>query len=325
MKSQLLKNILITGGLGYLGGRIAAYLKERAPGATIILTTRNKSKGLPKWSEEFIIREMDVCEEDSIAKSVQDIDVIIHLAALNEIDSAANPLLALEVNTKGTYNLLNMAKRSNVKRFIYFSTFHVYGKSSFSIITEDSVTRPVHPYAITHRAAEDFVNYFTHYHGIKTLILRLSNGYGYPMDIAVNRWTLVFNDLCKQAVTEQKMILRSSGVEYRDFISLHDIASAVYHFIFNIPDRWGDGIYNLGGECSMRILDVARRIASVYYKRYKKKIDITTTITESSQSNSQHPFIFSIEKLKSTGFHLKGDMETEILKTLEICEGFNIS
>ncbi len=72
---------------------------------------------------------MNILEESSIANCLKgkDINVIIHLAALNEIDSMKDPKLALEVNTKGTYKLLDLAYKTGIKNFIYFSTFHVYG------------------------------------------------------------------------------------------------------------------------------------------------------------------------------------------------------
>jgi len=316
-------SILITGGLGYIGGRVANYLKEKEPHSHILLTTRNRNRKLPKWTERFTILEMNILDESSISNCLRDrdINIIIHLAALNEIDSMKNPEMALEVNTKGTYRLLDLAYKKGIKNFIYFSTFHVYGNVLESVITEATATRPFHPYAITHRAAEDFVNYFKHYYGMKTLIFRLSNGYGYPMHKEVNRWTLVFNDLCKQAVAEGKILLRSSGRQYRDFISLHDVARAVHYFIFNIPNRWGDGLYNLGGNCSMSILEVAQKISDIYRPKYKKEINTKTKQDESSSIVSK-PVKYNIEKLVGTGFTLKGDMFFEIEKTMELCEEF---
>jgi UDP-glucose 4-epimerase len=234
-----------------------------------------------------------------------------------------DPKLALEVNTKGTYRLLNLACKMGIKNIIYFSTFHVYGDVLELIITEETPTRPFHPYAITHRAAEDFVNYFNHYYGMKTLVFRLSNGYGYPMHKEVNRWTLVFNDLCKQAVTEGKILLRSSGKQYRDFISLQDVARAVYHFVFIIPDKWGDGLYNLGGNCSMSILEVAQKVAEVYRLKYKKEIKIKTKQNDNSLIVSK-PVKYNIEKLVRTGFNLKGDVFFEIEKTMNLCKEFII-
>ncbi len=317
-------NILVTGGLGYVGGRMANYFKEKMPNVNVFLTTKNINQKPPLWTKKFTILQMDLLNEDSINNCLRKrgIDVIIHLAALNEIESMEDPMLAMDVNTIGTYKLLNLAHVNNINRFIYFSTFHVYGKTSAPTITEETPTNPFHPYAITHRAAEDFVNYFRHYHNMKTLIFRLSNGYGYPMHKEINRWTLVFNDLCKQVATTDKIVLKSSGKQYRDFISLHDAARAVYHFLFVIPDRWGDGLYNLGGNCSMSILGVAQRIAKVYRLKYKKPIIEIKTKSDHDGSNILKPVKYSIEKLLKTGFILNDKMDLEIEKTIDLCKKF---
>jgi len=296
-------NILITGGLGYIGGRIANYLKEKDPKSNILLTTSNKDKKLPLWADKFTVLEMNLLDEDSITNCLEnrDIDAVIHLAALNEIDSMKDPELALKVNTYGTYKLLSIAK-GKVDRFIYFSTFHVYGKVANSVITEETPTKPSHPYATTHRVAEDHVTFFNHHHKMKTLIFRLSNGYGYPMDISINRWTLVFNDLCKQAVTSGKIALNSSGKQHRDFISLHDVARAVHHFLFLTPDKWKENLYNLGGNCSMSILDVAKKIADVYKAKYNKKTLEIKAEQDSGNSISSEPVRYSIDRIEKTGF-----------------------
>lgn len=317
-------NILITGGSGYIGGRVANCLKEKEPHSHIFLTTRNKNRKLPSWTERFTVLQMNILDEDSIANCLKDkdIDVIIHLAALNEIESMKDPELALEVNTKGTYKLLKLATFNKVDKFVYFSTFHVYGETSFPVITEETPTRPIHPYAITHRAAEDFVNYFKHYHSMKTLIFRLSNGYGYPMHKEFNRWTLVFNDLCKQAVTTERIVLKSSGKQYRDFISLYDVSAAVHHFLFVMPENWGDGLYNLGGNCSMSVLDVAQKISDVYRIKYKKEIIEIKAKPDESNSIIPKPVKYSIEKLVKTGFTLKGNMVFEIEKTMDLSQEF---
>ncbi len=316
--------ILITGGLGYIGGRIASYLKEKAPKFRIFLTTRDKNRELPSWTEKFIVLQMNLLDENSIDNclSNKDIDVIIHLAALNEIDSMKDPALALEVNTQGTYKLLSVANANGINRFVYFSTFHVYGKVSGSVITEETPTMPFHPYAITHRAAENLVSFFNHYHKMKTVIFRLSNGYGYPMDKDIDRWTLVFNDLCRQAVTSGRIVLKSSGKQHRDFISLHDVARAVYHFLYAVPDIWGNGFYNIGGNCSMSILDVAEKISDIYKTKYKKEILEIKTEQKDSGSITSKPVKYSIEKIAKTGFALKGDMISEIERTMNVCEGF---
>ncbi|MBI4833573.1 MAG: SDR family oxidoreductase [Planctomycetes bacterium] len=318
-----MKNILITGGLGYIGGRVATYLKKAEPDSNIIIADkRYGNKKLPAWTKDYKFVPIDIADKKTIGLALKNIDTIIHLAALNEIDSMRYPELALEINAKGTYNLLDQAKFNKVREFIYFSTFHVYGMPKSSIITEETPTRPFHPYAITHRVAEDFVNYFRNYHHIKGLVLRLSNSYGYPVDRNVNRWTLVFNDLCKQAVTTGKIVLKSSGKQHRDFIALKDVSRAVHHFIFNIPDKWGDGLYNLGGACSMSILQVAKRIAKAYKEKYNKNNIVIKTSSRRNELNHTRRVEFNINKLLKTGFRLRGNMEEEIDKTLAICKEF---
>jgi UDP-glucose 4-epimerase len=313
--------ILITGGLGYLGGRIADYLKRKRPETTIVLGTSREISETPNWAKAFQIVPLNILDPVSIEKAVSnDIHVIIHLAALNEHDSFNNIESAWKTNTLGTQTLLSAASQKQILKFIYFSTFHVYGDCKGKI-TEDSPTLPFHPYAATHRAAEDMVRFFQHYKGMDTLTLRLSNGFGYPMDLEVNRWTLVFNDLCKQAIVSGKMIIKSSGKQHRDFISLHDVAASVERFLFSIPDKWGDGLYNLGGDCSLSIADVASQIAKVYEKKYGKPVPIEIAGKDNNENHS--PVHFSIDKLKKTGFHLAGNMEREIEQTLSLCENFS--
>ena len=313
-------NILITGGLGYLGGRVADSLKRNFPETTIILGTCRKIRDIPDWAESFKIIHLDICDSLSIEKAVVGSDTVVHLAALNEHESIKDIEAAWKTNALGTQALLSAANRKGVQRFVYFSTFHVYGDYR-ETITENSPARPHHPYAATHRAAEDMIRFYQYYKNMDTLILRLSNGFGYPMDIGIDRWTLVFNDLCRQAVTSGKMVLKSSGKQYRDFVSLHDVSAAVEHFLFTIQGQWGDGLYNLGGDGSLSIAEAAKTIAKVYEKKYGKRIPIE--ITDKDDEGTCDPVHFNVDKLKATGFQLTGDMEIEIEQTLSLCETFN--
>ena len=313
--------ILITGGLGYLGGRIADSLNRNHPHSTIVLGTSRKISKIPDWAQSFQIAELNLLDLASLEKAItNDINAIIHLAALNEHDSFNDIKIAWETNSLGTQNLLSIANQKQTQNFIYFSTFHVYGNCKGKI-TENSPTRPHHPYGATHRAAEDMVRFFQHYKGMNTLTFRLSNGYGYPMDLEVNRWTLVFNNLCQQAMTIGKMVINSSGKQHRDFISLHDVASAVDHFLYAIPEKWEDGLFNLGGDGSLSIEDAANQISKVYEKKYGKAIPIE--ILEKNNTEIYRPVDFNIDKLKKTGFRLTGNMAKEIDRTLSLSEKFS--
>jgi UDP-glucose 4-epimerase len=312
------KHILITGGLGYVGGRLATHLAIATPEHTLRLTTRRNGDRVPAWAKDLDVVQADVLDQESLDSALSGIDTVIHLAAANEIESARDPDLALDVNGKGTHRLLEACKNHDVTRLIYFSTFHVYGPTAPQLITEETPTRPIHPYAITHRLAEDFINWYNFRDGLSTAIVRLSNGYGYPADPGVDRWSLVFNDLCLQAVKDGKLTLRTKGGQTRDFVSLSDVGHGVQHLMDLPADRLGDGLFNLGGDCTLSILDVAERIASEFSNCYGREVPVI--LGEAEDQNIGAPVQFSVEKLKATGFSLVGDMSREIQKSFSLCE-----
>lgn len=315
--------ILITGGFGYIGGRLAQYLGNIYGDANIRLLARNSSH-VPDWVGEKQIVTGDLLDISSLESACEDVDTAIHLAALNEIDSAKDPLAALRVNGEGTLNLINAATMNNVKKMIYFSTFHVYGLNASGNISENTVPLPVHPYAITHHVSEDFVRMADHKKEIKGIILRLSNGFGYPAHPQVNRWSLIVNDLCLQAVLNNKMVLKSSGKQHRDFVTLTDVSRCVEHLL-SIGDQKldaADCTYNLGGEFSYSILDMAELIK----ERCEKILGICPEITVGKDNIPNNtvakPVLYNIDKIKKTGFELAANVNEEIDKTILFCEKY---
>ncbi len=309
--------ILVTGGFGYIGGRLVSYLKEKHPENEIIVAER-VSCVVPQWAKKIIFVPLELLSEKSIKECVNRIkpECVIHLAALNEIDCVKDPGLADKVNRVGTELLVKNAFGCSVRKFIYFSTFHVYGKAAKEVITEEIKPEPVHPYAITHLEAEKTV-LDGRYKSMEPLIFRLSNSYGYPMDKNINRWTLLVNDLCRQAVFNGEIVLTSSGKQKRDFIALSNAIEAVRYFLFDIPNKWGDGLYNLGSGNTVSVFDMASKIRDIYHKKYGKMAKL---VLGDSCNESVINFLYSVDKLKRTGFNLKEDSLNEISKTMDICE-----
>lgn len=310
-------SVLITGGSGYVGGRIVRRLASRED-ILIRIGCRQREEVLhPKLACGSLV-PLDMMSSVSLASACSGIDTIIHLAALNEIDSESDPEQALMVNGLGTLKLLRAAEQAGVRRFIYFSTAHVYGAPLEGVITERSLPRPVHPYAITHHIAEDFVLAAHDRNVLTGIVVRLSNGFGAPVDPSVNRWTLLVNDLCRQAVISRILTLRSSGLQRRDFIALEDVARAVEHFIFLTPSLCSDGLFNLGGESSFKVIEIAERVAArcqVLFG-YIPEVRRPQPLPDENCADLD----FNIEKLKSSGFYLSGNMDEEIDATLLLCK-----
>ena len=307
--------ILITGGLGYLGGRVSKHLSENTPDY-LLLGTRKKHIKTPSWLWNGEVLELNVLDDRLLKDACEGVATIVHFAAINEVDSLQDPENALKVNSLGTLKLLNVAINAGVKRFIYFSTAHVYG-DLVGRINEKTIPRPTHPYAITHHVAEDFILAANQSNAIKGIVLRLSNGFGAPERPEVNRWTLIVNDLCKQAVTSRKLVLHSSGMQRRDFITLHDVGRAVEHAMSLSDKSCGDGLFNLGGEASMQILDLANKISLRCEKILGFKPDIVRPLPSKGDRADDLDYLMS--KFKATGFALSGDLDYEIDETLRMC------
>ena len=307
--------VLITGGLGYVGGRIARHLASD-PRQYLRLTSRRADTLKPDWLNNGEIVQWDIAQDNGAICT--GVDTVIHLAALNEIDCAQDARAALEVNGMGTLRLLQAAQAAGVRRFIYFSTAHVYGAPLVGSISEQTVPRPIHPYAITHKVAEDFVLAARDQGKIDGIVLRLSNGFGAPIAAEVNRWTLLVNDLCRQAVTTGKLVLRSNGLQQRDFITLQDAARCVAHVMALPKSGYGDGLFNLGGECSRSIYEMTQLVAV----RCQAVLGFTPLIERvEPQPGDQSPTLdYSIAKLKAMGFSLQGRFEDEIDATLSLCQ-----
>lgn len=308
--------VLLTGGLGYLGGRISRYLAESSH-FNLRLGVRSPETAIPKWLKNGELVVLDLFADSTLESACKGVKYIIHLAALNEIDSATDPERALLVNGVGSLKLLLAAIKTGVKRFIYFSTAHVYGSPLTGNITEETIPRPLHPYAITHRTAEDFVLAAHDKKQIEGVVVRLSNGIGAPERANINRWTLLANDLCRQAVVEKKLILRTHGLQYRDFVTLNDVSRAVLHMLMLSPQSNESGLFNLGGDNSTRIIDMAERIA----ERCEIILGFRPKIFRPSPDLVENilPLSYRIEKLKATGFVLLSDVDEEIDATLKLC------
>lgn len=306
--------ILITGGFGYVGGRLAKYLQSHH---AVVVSSRKQptAEQLERHGQpEFVLHD-HLLQTGGFPEGL---DAVIHLAALNERDVLVSPSEAIKVNIDQTRIILEQAIASGVQQFIFFSTAHVYGSPLHGEIDETVLPVPVHPYAITHRAAEDYVLAAQAQGRILSTVIRLSNSFGAPVDPAVNRWTLLVNDLCRQAVTHQKLLLASNGCQYRDFVCLADVQAAMEHILEKREHSPITGIFNLGSGISMPVLEMAELIAENYGKLYGQTIPVH--IPDGATQTNEPSLQFSIARLQSTGWAVKNDFRQELQEMLLFCK-----
>ena len=219
---------------------------------------------------------------------------------------------------KRHFNILEVAKEQGINKFMYFSTFHIYGPNTGKKIAETQLPNPIHPYSITHYMAELYVNQYRQVHDFETAIIRLSNSFGAPIALDVDRWTLVVNDLCSQAIKNGQLKLNSSGEQHRDFIPLSDVLKAVDLLINTPKSKLDNGVFNVGAGYSISVKEMCNRIKKVYLKHYGK--DLPIIIPKNAPKQDDKKVYYDISKIKKIGFKPDDNYESEILNTLKLCE-----
>ena len=131
---------------------------------------------------------------------------------MNSIQCEEQPNKALETNLGITENIIKASINNGIKKIIYVSTIHVYGKNLKGEVNENTKPFPTHPYSLSHKNSEDFIlNSISK--NFAATIFRLSNAYGSPVDINANCWNLFMNDICKQAIEKRVILLKSDGLQ----------------------------------------------------------------------------------------------------------------
>lgn len=311
-----MKRILVTGGLGYVGGRVVKYLLENSSSEIIISSRRDADVETIFESNRVKLYSANNLIDDATAFPYR-FDAIIHLAATNEIQAAADSADSIRVNIHDSYLLLQKAIKHKIKRFVYFSTAHVYCSPLQGEITEEFCPKPIHPYAITHKGFEDFLWAAHHKNEIEGIIIRLSNSFGVPFSSDVNRWTLLVNDLCRQAVSHKQMILNSSGLQLRDFVTLTDVCRAVDHLLQLPAVKLQDGIFNLGGNHVISVFEMALLIQQRLYDHFKIKVELHRA--SFNQLEKVISLKFHSSRLAQSGFVWKNNIEEEIDSLIKFC------
>ncbi len=265
--------LLLTGGLGNLGSWLSEYFSFNYD---LYILSKNINI---KLDCKYTLLQADIRNKDNLKLKLNiEFDYCIHTASYNEFFHEDYSTIALEVNTLGTRNLIEVLKDTSIKNFIYLSTFHVYGAIS-GTISEDNELNPKNDYASTHLFAEYYLNQFFYSHNFKSVIFRLTNSYGAPKYFNSTKWYLVLNDLTKSAFENKEIVLKGNGKAVRDLIWMGDVCKILDHSL----NRVSSGIYNLSSGKTYEMMELAKKVQDVYKSKYGKKIEIITNKNDNSK------------------------------------------
>ncbi len=173
---------IITGGCGFIGSNLADALIDCGHEVIVIdnlITGRERNVKHLFDNPKFTLHKADIIDFNSIKSIFKDIDWVFHLAGMADIvPSIESPSPYYESNVTGTFNVLESARLSGVKKIVYASSSSCYGIPTQYPTTEESEIRPQYPYALTKYMGEELVMHWSQIYNIPAISLRLFNVYG---------------------------------------------------------------------------------------------------------------------------------------------------
>ena len=289
------RNILITGGAGFIGSHVVRLFVKKYPDYHIInldkLTYAGNLANLKDVEQlpNYTFVKADICDFDAVCEIFDryDVDGVIHLAAESHVDrSIRDPFAFARTNVLGTLTLLQAARayweslpeRYEGKRFYHISTDEVYGALQFddTLFTEDTRYNPHSPYSASKAASDHFVRAYHDTYGMPTIVTNCSNNYG-PYQFPEKLIPLFINNIRHR----KPLPVYGKGENVRDWLYVEDHARAIDTIFHN--GRINE-TYNIGGFNEWRNIDLIKVLIATVDRQLGNpdgySLDLITYVTD---------------------------------------------
>jgi len=223
------KRILITGGAGFIGSNLSEVLLEK--GNTVICldnlaTGRKENIAHFLSNPNYTFIEGDIRNLTDCHQSVKNVDYVLHQAALGSVPrSIKDPITSNDVNVSGFLNMLVASRDAGIKRFIYAASSSTYGDSESLPKVEETIGKPLSPYAITKYVNELYADVFSKTYGLETIGLRYFNVFGRKQD-PNGAYAAVIPKFVSQFMAGESPIINGDGEYSRDFTYIDNVIQA---------------------------------------------------------------------------------------------------
>lgn len=268
MLNYINKNILITGGLGFVGSNVAKALVELGAIVTIVDSLIPQYGGnlfnVNDFRERIEINICDIRDSHAMKHLVQGKDYIFNLAGqTSHMDSMTDPQTDLDINASAQLSILEACRLNNPDiKIVFASTRQLYGRPDYLPVDEKHPVRPVDINGINKLAGECYHLLYNNVYGIKACALRLTNTYGPGMRVKDARQT--FLGIWVRLLLEGKPIkVFGDGKQLRDFNYVDDCVNAL--LLAGISDTTNGKVYNLGSPEVIGLKALAELIVDLGY------------------------------------------------------------
>ncbi|MFT7377711.1 MAG: UDP-glucose 4-epimerase [Sphingobacteriales bacterium] len=252
-----MKKYIITGGAGFIGSHIAEHLSGEGHQIIVLDSLRTGfEKNLNGLNVQF--EKGDIRDKDLVEELVQGANGIFHLAALVSVpESLLNINECIEINTLGTINILEAAKKNVNCKVVLSSSAANYGDNPLLPKIETMTPEPMTPYAVTKLDGEFYLKMYQDQWGLPTASLRYFNVFG-PRQNPKSAYAAAVPIFINNALQNKPITIYGDGLQTRDFIYVKDVVKANI-----LASQTGNEMYNVALGHSTSILELAERIIEI--------------------------------------------------------------
>ncbi|GJQ64610.1 MAG: GDP-mannose 4,6-dehydratase [Melioribacteraceae bacterium] len=220
-------NFLVTGGAGFIGSNIVSKLLSLGHKVKVLDNfSTGKRDNLVEFEGDIELIEGDIRSYHIVMEAVQDVEVILHQAALPSVPRSINdPITSNEVNITGTLNILEAARTKGVRRVVYASSSSVYGDNPALPKHEGMTPNPLSPYAVSKLAGEKYCHVFSRIYGLETVALRYFNVFG-PRQDPTSQYSAVIPKFITAMKKGKQPLIHGDGTQSRDFTFIENVVDA---------------------------------------------------------------------------------------------------
>lgn len=258
-----MRKILVTGGAGFIGSNLCEELVKKG---NYVVCLDNFSTGRIENiqglldNNRFKLIEGDIRNLDTCLKAVNGVDVVFHEAALGSIPrSIDDPITTNAVNISGFLNMLVAARNAKIDRFIFAASSSVYGDNETIPKVEDTIGKPLSPYALTKYVDELYAHVFSITYGLKYIGIRYFNVFGRRQD-PNSAYAAVIPLFIKKILKHEQPIINGDGSNSRDFTYIDNIIHINMLALETLSPKAFNQIYNGAGGENTSVLELEQLI-----------------------------------------------------------------
>jgi UDP-glucose 4-epimerase len=255
-------NVLITGGAGFIGSELTSQSVARGDRVTVVdnLVNGKRENLSGLLGDQCVLAVEDIRRTEEIESLFEDVDVVFHLACLGVRHSIHSPRENHDVNATATLDLLALARRRGVRRFVYVSSSEIYGTARWSPMTEDYPPSPMTVYGAAKLAGECYARAYHRTYGFPTVIIRPFNAYG-PRSHHEGDSGEVIPKFVLRSLAGKEVVIFGDGTQTRDFTEVGDTARAILR-AGEAPGIEGETI-NVGSGQEISMNELAELVGEV--------------------------------------------------------------